>query len=220
MRKHARFFYILFIIVILSFIFWGVGTVDKSSNVSAVAEVGKSKITAEEYWRAYDNLREAYQNLYKGQFTGEMEKKMKLKEVLLDNLIDERVLLLSAKELGLSASDRELQDAITADPRFMRDGVFRQDIYFRTLRLNRLTPEMFEASLRRQIVLAKMRNLIGSAVDATPADLKGISGDDKKADELKQSILAAKRNLAVKAYIDSIRQKIHIKINSDLLANG
>ena len=45
MRKHARYFYVLFFIVILTFIFWGVGTVDKTGPAEIVAEVGKYKIT-------------------------------------------------------------------------------------------------------------------------------------------------------------------------------
>src|SRR5208337_4844624 len=111
MRKHARFFYVLFIIVILSFIFWGVGTVDKSSAPS-VAEIGNEKITAEEYWRAYDQMRTTLRETYKDQFNDEMEKKLKLKEVVLNSLIADRVLALAARDLGVTVTDEELQDVV------------------------------------------------------------------------------------------------------------
>ncbi len=132
MRKHARFFYVLFIIVILSFIFWGVGTVDKSGAPS-VAEIGKERITAEEYWQAYDQMRTKLRETYKDQFNEEMEKKLKLKEAVLSSLIADRVLAVAAGDIGLTVTDEELQDVIIHEPAFMRNGVFNRDMYFRAL---------------------------------------------------------------------------------------
>jgi peptidyl-prolyl cis-trans isomerase D len=217
MRKHAKYFYVLFFIVILTFIFWGVGTVDKPTSVS-VAEIGKEKITVEEYWRAYERARQAYRELYKDKFDEEMEKKLQLKESILNSLIDERVLMISAGELRLTASDKELHDVIINDPRFMRDGVFRKDVYFRTLELNRLTPEMFENSMRLQLTELKIKRLVWSSVDINQLDLKDVSGDDKKAAEIKQLILFDKRNAVLKSYIDSIKQRMNLKINKDVIS--
>jgi peptidyl-prolyl cis-trans isomerase D len=217
MRKHAKFFYFLFFIVILSFIFWGVGTLDKPTAVS-VAEIGKEKITVEEYWRAYENVRQQLRDLYKEKFDEEMEKSLKLKETVLNSLVEERVLLISASELGITVTDKELQDAIMNDPRFMRDGIFRKDVYFRTLELNRLTPEMFENSMRQQLTLLKMRRLIASAIDVTPLDLKGVSGDEKKIAEARQAILMDKSNAAIKSYVDSVKQRMKFKVNMELIS--
>ncbi len=218
MRKHAKFFYVLFVIVILSFVFWGVGTVDKSTAV-AVAEIGKEKITIEEYWRAYERMRELYREINKGQsLDEEAEKKLKLKEMVLNSLIEERILLVSARELGITVSDRELQDAITGNPRFMRDGIFRQDVYFRTLQLERQTPEMFESSERQRLMLAKMAGLIWASVDAASIDLKGLPGDEKKSDELKQSVLLNMRSAAIKSYAGGMRQRMNVKVNMNLIS--
>ena len=73
MRKHAKYFYVLFFIVILSFVFWGVGTVDKTGGAEIIAEVGNYKITAQEYWRTYDNVYRFYRDVYKDSFDEEME---------------------------------------------------------------------------------------------------------------------------------------------------
>jgi peptidyl-prolyl cis-trans isomerase D len=217
MRKHAKFFYFLFFIVILSFIFWGVGTLDKPTAVS-VAEIGKEKITVEEYWRAYENVRQQLRDIYKEKFNEEMEKSLKLKETVLNSLIEERVLLVSASELGITVTDKELQDAIVNDPRFMRDGIFRKDVYFRTLDLNRLTPEMFENSMRQQLTLLKMKRFIASSVDINPLDLKGIAGDEKKVNETRQALLEDKSNAAIKSYVDSVKQRMKFKVNMELIS--
>lgn len=217
MRKHAKFFYVLFFIVILSFVFWGVGTQDKQSSVS-IAEIGKEKITAEEYWRTYERMRDMYREIFRGQFNEEMEKKLNLKESVLNSLVDERVLLAAARDAGLSVTDRELQDTITSDQKFMRDGVFKKEVYFRTLDMNRLTPDMYENSLRQQLLGQKIRRLVGSVVDATPAELKGVEGDEKKIEEMKKSVVLNITNTVIKAYIEGVKQKMKIKINMNALS--
>ncbi|HMK43642.1 MAG TPA: SurA N-terminal domain-containing protein [Dissulfurispiraceae bacterium] len=210
MRKHAKYFYILFFIVILTFIFWGVGPLDKSTSV-VVAEIGKEKISIEEYWRAYDNARNTYRQIFKDQFTEELEKQLNLKETVLDMLIEERVLLAAADQMGLSVSDGEVQDAIVNDPRFKRDGGFKKDVYFRTLELNRLTPDQFERMLRQQMVSEKVKRLVWASVDLTPLD-KEAKGDDEKALQARQAALAVKRNAALKSFVDAARASMQVKV--------
>lgn len=216
MRKHARFFYFLFFIVILSFIFWGVGTLDKPTAVS-VAEIGKEKITVEEYWRAYEQVRDKYRETYREQFNEEMEKKLNLRENVLNALIEDRVLLISAKELGMAVTDKEVQDAIINDPKFMRDGIFRKDVYFRTLDLNRLTPEAYESSLREQLMILKMKRLIGSVVDISE-DLKNIPGDEKTVTEVRKALISLREGSTVKSYVDGVKQRMNLKVNMELIS--
>ncbi len=217
MRKHAKYFYVLFFIVILTFIFWGVGPLDKPTEVS-IAEIGKERISVEEYWRTYERVRDFYRQIYKEQFTPEMEDKLKLKEVVLDGMIEEKVLLIASNEIGLKVIDQELQDTITTDPRFMRDGVFKKDVYLKTLQLNRLTPEYFENSVRQQLAVQKMKRLIMSSVDISKFDLINIARDEKKMNEMKQVLLSQKRDKVMKAYIENMKLKLNVKINKDLIS--
>ena len=215
MRRHARYFYVLFFIVIITFIFWGVGNVDKSTSVS-VAEIGKEKISVEEYWRTYERTRDAYREMYKGQNLDEIEKKLNLKKAVLDGMIEEKVLMVAARQLGLQVSDAELQKAIVNDPRFKRDGVFRKDIYVRTLALNRMTPEFYEEVLRNQLEVDRMKRMIASSVDVTPADLAGAPDDAAKADMIKQMVIYNKRNAAIRSYVEGVKRGMNIKINQEV----
>ena len=211
MRKHAKFFYVLFFIVILSFIFWGVGTVDKSTGVP-VAQVGKDKISLEEYWAAYDRAREFYRNVTKGNFTEEMEKKLNLKQKVLDSLVDELVLAAEAKKIGIQVSDAELEEAIINDPAFMRDGKFSKDVYVRTLQLNRMTPEYFEYVKRKELTIAKMHRLIGESVDLPDESLGTAAAN------VQQALLFQMRDNAVKSYVDGLKKQMNIKINQQLIS--
>lgn len=209
MRKHARFFYVLFFIVILSFIFWGVGTIDKSINV-AVVEIDKEKVSLEEYWRAYDRVREFYRETLKEGFTEEVEKNLNLKQKVLDILIDERVLLIAAKKAGLTVSEKELEEAIINDPAFMRDGRFNRDVYIRTLELNRLTPQIYESMRKKELLLTKMRRVITESVDIPQVDLKD--------DALRQAMLSSMREGAVKSYVEGLKKGLKIKVNQQLIS--
>ena len=104
MRKHAKYFYFLFFIVILSFIFWGIGRVDNTGQSEVLAEVGEHKITSQEFWRLYERSSRFYRDIYKDKFE-EMMKQMNLKETILDSMVDEQVLLISARNMGIQVSD-------------------------------------------------------------------------------------------------------------------
>jgi len=217
MRKHAKFFYVFFFLIIISFIFFYVGPVDKSTTVP-VAEVGKEKITLEEYWKTYDRARDLYRDIYKEKFDEDMEKKLRLKERVLDSLIDEKVLLLAARDVGIKVKDEELEEAIINDPAFTRDGTFDRDVYLRTLQLNRITPELFENAKRQELTLGKIRKLIGESIDLTDSEIKQIRGDEQTAKALGQAVLLDKREKAIKSYVDGIKKQMKIKINTQLVS--
>jgi hypothetical protein len=220
MRKHAKYFYFLFFMIIISFIGWGVGTVDKTGKGDILAEVGKHKITTEEYWRTYDRIFRFYREIYKDKFDEEMEKKMNLKENVLDSMINERVLLIAAKEADINISDEELQESITHEPAFLKNGVFDNDVYLNRLRLNMITPEAYESSKRQELTLKKMRRLIELSVDATDinSNLKQVSGDNQLVKMLSEQMLNDRKEKAVKSYIEGLKKQIKIKINKQLIA--
>jgi len=220
MRKHAKYFYVLFFIIILSFIFWGIGTVDKTGGGEILAEVGKYKITGEEYWRTYDRVFRFYREIYKDKFDEEMEKKMNLKEKVLDSMIDDRVLLTDAKEKGISISNEELQESIVHEPFFMKNGVFDKNIYLNRLRLNRIAPEAYESSKRQELTLQKMRRLIELSINLSDidSDLAKITGDKQVADMLREQMLNDRKEKVVKSYIEGLKKHIKIKVNKQLIA--
>jgi peptidyl-prolyl cis-trans isomerase D len=220
MRKHARYFYFLFFIVIITFIFWGVGTVDKTGGVEIVAEVGKYKITAEDYWRTYDSIYRFYREIYKDKFDEDMEKKLNLKDNVLDSMINERILLIASQEAGITISDQELREAIEREPAFLKNGVFDTDVYVNRLRLNRITPEIFEASKRQELILTKIKRFIELSVEITDLDLDipQASENEQVSMMLRQTALNDKKDKATESYIEGLKKQIKIKINKDLIS--
>jgi parvulin-like peptidyl-prolyl isomerase len=218
MRQHAKYFYVLFFIVILSFIFWGVGTVDNSGSNRIVAEVGKQKITEEEYYRTYNNTFRFYKDLYKENFDEEMQKQLNLKDSVLDMLIANQILLHAAAKNDVKVTDQELNEAIMNEPAFMNNGVFDNQIYQNTLRISRITPEAYESMKRQELTILKMTRLIEISAEQPSLDFEGISGDDQTLMTIREAIESESKNRAVKAYIEGYKKTIKVKENRELIS--
>lgn len=218
MRKHAKYFYFLFFIVILSFVFWGMGGVDDTGQSEVLAEVGEHRITTQEFWELYERTSRFYREIYKDNFE-EMMKQMNLKETLLDTMVDEQVLLISARKMGIHVSDQELNDAITQEPMFQTDGVFNKETYINRLRLSRLTPEAFERLKRQELTVKKLKRLIELAADTSGADIQiQVSGDEQLAKMIKSQLANSKKEVAVKSFIEGAKENITITINKELIS--
>ena len=214
MQKHAKWFFLPFAMIIVTFIFWGVGG-NKADPVPIVAEVGPYTIDAQSYWRNYERMRDFYRNIFQGRLTDELQKSLDLKNRTLEEMISQKVLLIAAKENGIKITDKELQKAIMSDSTFMRDGRFDRDVYLNTLRLNRSTAEQYEQLLREEMVANRVRNMVMETF--SPLN----SGDqDKQPDD---AALLRRQQTALKAYIEGYKRKLkqqgEYKLNLDVISS-
>ena len=144
---------------------------------------------------------------------------MNLKEQILDSMVDEHVLLISAQEMGIQVSDLELNDVITQEPMFQRDGVFDKEIYLNRLRLNRLTLEAFESMKRQELIVKKLRRLIELSVDTSGIDSQiQVSGDEQIVNMIKEQMLNDRKEKAVKSFIEGAKKNIKVIIHKDLIS--
>ncbi|MEO5359365.1 MAG: SurA N-terminal domain-containing protein [Nitrospirota bacterium] len=222
MHKYAKFFYVFFFLIIISFIFFYVGPIDKSLEQLALVEIGEKKIYPDEYWRMYENMKNYYSNALKEKFTPEMEKELKLKDIVLEGIIDNELLLVEAINLGIKVTDEEVNDAITHDPSFIRDGVFRKEIYLRTLELSRLNPRYFEQKKRDDLTIQKMRRLIELAANTQaviPKEFAGaLKGNEQAMESIMKSIQDEQKAKTLRSYMQGLRKIIPVKVRSELIA--
>ena len=77
-----------------------------------------------------------------------------------------------AEKNGMTATDAEVQEAIRHDRSFAPNGQFSFDMYQMILRENGLTPEHFEAFMKRQLTLQHLADsVLGSAAWVSPTEL-------------------------------------------------
>ena len=80
--------------------------------------------------------------------------------------------LLVAERAGISVSDEEVSEMIRRDPSFQQNGAFSFQLYKALLADNSITPERFEASLKRRMTLARLaQSVLGAATWCSPMEL-------------------------------------------------
>lgn len=163
MRKYATGYLVkaMFGLIIIVFVFWGVGSFRERDKT--VAEVGPYKISLMEYQDEYNRLLNLYRMIYKDKFDENVIRELKLKERAMYELVDKYVLLIKAKEIGISISDQEFREYLENIEAFKRDGKFNEAVYKEVLKRNGLDPKRFEQSEKAALVTGKMTNLIKDA---------------------------------------------------------
>ena len=130
-------------VIILPFVFWGMGDVFKGGNQNVVATVDSNKISTQEFVNYINRLNlneEQVKNL----------SKTDLVEQILSNYIGKKVMSLEIEKLGVVVSDNALRDVIKNDKLFFKDDKFSRTEYEKFLLKSGITAPQFEANIVEQ----------------------------------------------------------------------
>jgi peptidyl-prolyl cis-trans isomerase D len=174
LRKRKRSWVIVFligVIVIVFTLFYGTGPGLNQSRLEPVAEVNGEIITRQEFEVLYQRMVQFYSDLFKSNFTPETLENLNLRSAAVNELVQKHLMLQEARRLGLEATDNELREAIARTPELQVDGRFSRLRYLEVLRLNRLTPDQFEAEQRELLAIQKLSDTIQDTVHVTEAQV-------------------------------------------------
>ena len=130
-------------IIILPFVFWGMGDVFRGGNQNVVATVDSNKISAQELVNYINRLNlndEQIKNL----------SKTDLIEQILSDYIGKRVMSLEIEKLGIIVSDNTLRNLIKNDKLFFKDDKFSRIEYEKFLIKSGITAPQFENNIVEQ----------------------------------------------------------------------
>jgi len=173
MRKHAQSWLIkitLFIVAIV-FVFWGVGSF-KSDPTAKVASVNGKTITQSEYQQAYQQYLQMLQGSGGGRLDEKALQELKVKKKVLDLLIQKQIMAELGKELGFSVGPEELVRKIQQIPAFQENGKFSPSRYRQLLKMNRVTPEEFEAEQASALLEERLQSFISEFVKIEPEEVR------------------------------------------------
>ncbi|MBU1182692.1 MAG: SurA N-terminal domain-containing protein [Proteobacteria bacterium] len=165
MRKNAGSWIIkgLLGIIVVVFVFWGVGSF-RAQRGNRVALVNGEVITGHEYQEAYNNLVEQVRAQFGKSLDENMLKTLDLKKKALDRLIERKIVVKEAEKLKFRITNDELTQAIVNIKAFQSDGVFNKKAYERALSQNRMTPEVFEASIKESMLIERIMSFVTGGV--------------------------------------------------------
>jgi peptidyl-prolyl cis-trans isomerase D len=153
--------YIIIGLLIIPFAFWGIQTYFSHSETQDVAAVGDSKISLREFQQAYQRQRQRLPQVDAAV----------LKNVVLQQLVNEQLLLQAVREQGLRISDQQLSEAIRSLAVFQQDGRFNAEHYQQVLRAQGYSEFAFEENLRRSLALEQLQAGLTASAITTPAEL-------------------------------------------------
>jgi peptidyl-prolyl cis-trans isomerase D len=155
--------------IVAIFAIWGgAGRLGESNRSNALAMVGGSKISAEEYFQALRTRLEAISKQFGGELNANLVQQLGVPQQTLEQLIQQRLLLQIAADMGLRATDAEVRARIIAFPALQQDGQFVGfENYRRILDYNHIQLADFEAGLRQEVLINKVVGVLTAGIFVT-----------------------------------------------------
>ena len=130
-------------IIILPFVFWGMGDVFRGGNQNVIATIDSEKISTQEF---VDHLRRF--NLSEKQIKD--LPKTDLVDKILSEYIGKKVMALEIEELGIIINDNSLRNIIKNDKTFFKNNKFSRTEYEKFLLKSGINAPLFEKNLVEQ----------------------------------------------------------------------
>lgn len=172
-KSNSKYVLLVFGVIILVFIFWGVGPSDKGRGTkTSVAVVNGDPVSAHDYEGLYRRQVDYYRQVMGSAFSDDMAKKLDLKHAALNILIDKALAVGEAKSQGIRADDKEVQEVIAGMKAFQKENVFDKDVYFQVLKANRYKPADFEKAVAGDLVASKMEKRLFAELSVSDEEIR------------------------------------------------
>lgn len=174
-KANSPFIKVLLAIIILSFVLTGVAGYVIGGSSNDAAQVNGQSISREQLQQAFSQERQSLQNYLGDKFSevaGNEESMRLLRQQALDNLINSELINQYANELNLSASDKQIEQAIFAMPIFQTDGQFDSEKYKRILNQYNVNADNFAAQIRGDLVRTQLAKAFTGTEFALPSEVK------------------------------------------------
>ena len=217
-RAQGWFAYTIIGMLIIPFAVWGINYYFEGGGPMDAALVGDSKISVQEFQRAYQQQRQQMQAMFGGNADPALLDGPRLKQQVLQQLVEERVLSQLAHEQGLRIGDRQLHDVIVALPAFQQNGRFDKELYERWLRNQGYVAAVFEENFRQAKATEQLRESVIDSALFTPVELDRLIAVLKQQRELHYTVLALE-NYVAKVTVEDAKIQEYFEKNKHRFVN-
>jgi peptidyl-prolyl cis-trans isomerase D len=182
MRRHRGWLKWSLALVVLTFMLFFIpeDLLQRQTTVGAsprevIAEVGGRELTAGEFQQRYLTQVQQYRQQFGGTINDQLLRQLGVEQQVLSQMIDEQVALIEAERNGIRVSDEELAQQIFSIPALQENGVFiGEERYTQLLQsqLPPLTKSQFEQSMRRGMIIEKLRGAVTDWMAVSDAELE------------------------------------------------
>jgi peptidyl-prolyl cis-trans isomerase D len=156
----------LLALLIVAFAVWGIGDVVRRSGQSAVATVGPTEITNEEFRQAYQDEIQSISRRLGRRLTPEQAKILGVETRALARLIGFAAVDINARELGLTVAESIVANVVRADPAFAGPtGQFSKNQFHQLIRQYGYQSEgQYIQARHRDILREQLTETLGAGV--------------------------------------------------------
>ncbi len=191
-NKHRKFVQILLALITLPFAFWGIDSYFRdAASTDEVARVGSSKITLQQLDNAMRERADQIRARQGGAVDAKLFESPEFRAGVLNELVEQRLLLVESERLGIAANDVILRELIAQIPAFQENGKFSPTKYEQVLRAQGMTPSAFEQNLRRDLTQQMLVSGVAATSQISSTQLNQIINAETQEREVATSIVAA-----------------------------
>jgi peptidyl-prolyl cis-trans isomerase D len=212
-RERAQGWIAWFIVALISipFALWGINSYLGGVSETVVATVNEQPITETEYKRSLQQYRDRMRNMMGEQFDPSVFDTAEVKQMVLDELIMQKVVEAANVELGQTVSNAQLVQFIQSTPAFQKDGAFDRATYEFALRnAGLISPAYYEAQLRKDLLSQELLQNIQQTSTVSAKQVDGLLKLQEQSRSIAYGVISAQAQLenvtvgesAVKAYYD------------------
>jgi peptidyl-prolyl cis-trans isomerase D len=152
-------------LLIVAFVIWGIGDVIRRSSQGALATVGRTEITADEFRQAYQDEMQSIARRLGRKLTAEQAKILGVQSRALARLLGFAALDLHARALGLSASDNIVANVVRGDPAFQEAGQFSPSRFRQLIsQYGYVSEAQYIQARRRDIMREQLTETLGAGL--------------------------------------------------------
>ena len=158
--------------IITIFAVWGGGIrPGEGRATNTLISIGKEKISANFYVQSLRQRLEAMQREFK-ELNRSLIQQLNIPQQILQQIVQQTLLLQTAQDMNISASDEEIREKIISYPVFQREGKFIGfEEYKRILTWSRISIAEFEEGLRKEIMIDKLVKALTAGVAITSEEI-------------------------------------------------
>jgi peptidyl-prolyl cis-trans isomerase D len=180
----------IILIIVLVFVFWGVGSSYRGSR-NSVATVNDEAIPYEAFQKAYEQLANRYRDQFGGNIPKGLLESLDLEGQTIEQLIQQTLLRQGAEEMGIIVSNLEVQQAVEKMEAFKTNGVFNVQQYKNIISSSGMTPASFEATMRTDLLAGKVLAHLSRFAKLTPLEVNEQFGLDNEEINIEYTSFAA-----------------------------
>lgn len=156
-----------FIIIILSFVLWGVGDIIRNINIKNIADIsGLRGIKYEEFHTQMDFELKKFKNLTNQDISHEKAIELGIADYVIRKIVEERILQDQAVQNDLIIGDKEAIKAIKHDKSFFsEDNKFSTEKFYHILSNNHITENEYIAKIKEALLRYNLLSTIANSAN-------------------------------------------------------